>query len=150
MDAILQSTCVYVILIVIFRLTGKRTLAQITTFDFILLLIVSEATQAALIGQDESVTGAVLVILTLVGLDLGLGVWKQRSPTVSKLIDGRPLILIQDGHLHRDRMERERIDEAEILQAARESRGLERLDQIKHAVLEQHGTITIVSKDGPA
>jgi uncharacterized membrane protein YcaP (DUF421 family) len=150
MDAILQSTCVYIVLIAIFRLTGKRTLAQITTFDFILLLIISEATQAALIGQDDSVTGAVLVILTLIGLDLGLGVWKQHSPAISKLIDGRPLILIQDGHLHRDRMERERIDEAEILQAARESRGLERLDQIKHAVLEQHGTITIIAKDGHA
>ena len=68
MEAILRSTFVYIALIAIFRLTGKRSLAQITTFDFILLLIVSEATQQALIGEDGSITNALLVILTLLFL----------------------------------------------------------------------------------
>lgn len=146
MEAILRSTIVYIALIAIFRLTGKRSLAQITTFDFILLLIVSEATQQALIGQDGSITNALLVILTLLGLDVALGRWKVRSERVARVIDGLPLVLIEDGKLHEDRMKRERIDEAEILQAARELRGLERLEQIKYAVLEQHGAITIVPR----
>jgi uncharacterized membrane protein YcaP (DUF421 family) len=147
MESILRSTVVYIALIAIFRLTGKRSLAQITTFDFILLLIVSEATQQALIGEDYSITNAVLVILTLLGIDVALGVWKERSDAIAKIIDGQPLILIEDGRLHRDRMKKERIDEAEILQAARELCGLERLDQIKHAVLEQHGAITIIPRE---
>ena len=146
MEAILRSTAVYITLIAIFRLTGKRSLAQITTFDFILLLIVSEATQQALIGEDGSITNALLVILTLLGLDVALGLWKVRSEKVARLVDGLPLVLIEDGRLHQDRMKRERIDEAEILQAARELQGLERLDQIKYAVLEQHGAITIVPR----
>ena len=146
MEAILRSTAVYITLIAIFRLTGKRSLAQITTFDFILLLIVSEATQQALIGEDGSITNALLVILTLLGLDVALGRWKVRSESVARLIDGLPLVLIEDGRLHEDRMKRERIDEAEILQAARELQGLERLEQIKYAVLEQHGAITIVPR----
>src|SRR5687767_13514252 len=132
MDSILRSTFVYIALIAIFRVTGKRSLAQITTFDFILLLIISEATQDALIGTDSSITNAMLVILTLIGLDVALGLWKEKSPRMSKIVDGHPLILIENGELHRDRMKKERVDEAEILQAARELRGLERLDQIKH------------------
>ena len=146
MEAILRSTFVYIALIAIFRLTGKRSLAQITTFDFILLLIVSEATQQALIGEDGSITNALLVILTLLGLDVALGLWKVRSEKVARVIDGLPLVLIEDGRMHADRMKRERIDAAEILQAARELQGLERLDQIKYAVLEQHGAITIVPR----
>lgn len=148
MDAIVRSAFVYIALIAIFRVTGKRSLSQITTFDFILLLIISEATQSALVGTDSSITNAMLVILTLIGLDVALGLWKERSPRMATIVDGHPLLLIEDGRLHRDRMQKERVDEAEIMQAAREQRGLERLDQIKHAVLEQHGAISIIAKDG--
>ena len=147
MDAILRSTLIYIALIVIFRLTGKRSLAQITTFDMVLLLIISEATQQALVGQDYSVTNALLVILTLVGLDVGLGFWKQHSVTVAKALDGLPILLVQDGEMHRDRMDKERVDEGEILQAAREAHGLERMEEIKHAVLEQNGGISIVPRE---
>jgi uncharacterized membrane protein YcaP (DUF421 family) len=146
-DAILRSTLIYIALIVIFRLTGKRSLAQITTFDMVLLLIISEATQQALVGQDYSVTNALLVILTLVGLDVGLGFWKQHSVTVAKALDGLPILLVQDGEMHRDRMDKERVDEGEILQAAREAHGLERMEEIKHAVLEQNGGISIVPRE---
>jgi uncharacterized membrane protein YcaP (DUF421 family) len=146
-DAILRSTLIYIALIVIFRLTGKRSLAQITTFDMVLLLIISEATQQALVGQDYSVTNALLVILTLVGLDVGLGFWKQHSVTVAKALDGLPILLVQDGEMYRDRMDKERVDEGEILQAAREAHGLERMEEIKHAVLEQNGGISIVPRE---
>ena len=147
MHSILRSACVYIALILIFRLTGKRSLAQITTFDMVLLLIISEATQEALIGQDNSITNALLVILTLIGLDLGLGFWKQHSTAVAKMLDGLPILLVQDGELHRDRMDLERVDEGEILQAAREAHGLERMEEIKHAVLEQNGGISIVPRE---
>ena len=150
MDAILRSATIYLALVFLFRLAGKRTLARVTTFDFVLLLIISEATQQALVGSDLSVTNALLVILTLIGLDQLLSAWKQRSPRIAKLIEGTPLVLVEAGRMHEDRMEREGVDLAEILHAAREQHGLRRLDEVEHAVLEQSGGISIVPKDRDA
>ena len=94
MDVVLRSCVIYVFLMLIFRLAGKRSLAQVTTFDFVLLLIISEATQQAMLGNDYSMSNAFLVILTLVGLDIVLSFWKQQSPTVDRLLDGNPLIIV--------------------------------------------------------
>jgi uncharacterized membrane protein YcaP (DUF421 family) len=146
MDPILRALAIYLILIVVFRIAGKRSLAQITTFDFVLLLVIGEATQQALLGNDFSVTNAFLVIVTLVGLDIGLSLVKQRSQTVDKLLDSVPLIVLEDGRLLEERMKKARVDEYDILARARELQGLERIDQIKYAVLERSGGITIIPK----
>jgi uncharacterized membrane protein YcaP (DUF421 family) len=134
------------VLLIVFRVAGNRSLAQITAFDFVLLLIIGEATQQGLLGNDLSVTNALLVIVTLVGIDIGFSLWKLRSPRLEKLIDGVPLIILEDGRPLKDRMDKERVDEDDILTAAREIHGLERLDQIKYAVLERSGGISIIPK----
>ncbi len=146
MDAVLRASAIYLFLLLLFRVTGKRSLAQITTFDAVLLLIVAEATQQGLLGNDYSVTNAFLVILTLFAIDTGLSVLSQRSQRMEKLLNDVPLVLVEEGRLLRDRMDRVRIDEADILERARELQGLERLDQIKYAVLERSGGISIVPK----
>jgi uncharacterized membrane protein YcaP (DUF421 family) len=147
MDSILRGVAVYLFLLVIFRITGKRSLSEITTFDFVLLLIIGEVVQEALVGNDQSFINAVLLIIAIVGLDIAISVWKQHSPAVSKLIDSVPLILIEDGKVHKDRMDKCRVDEEDILSKARELQGLERLDQIKYAILERSGGITVVPKE---
>lgn len=144
MDSVLRATAVYLILLVIMRVAGKRTLAQVTAFDFILLLIIGEATQQALLAEDFSIINAALVIGTLVLLDIGLSLLKQSSRTLDRIIDDTPVVIVDHGKLLRDRMDRARIDEQEILIAARELHGLERVDQIKYAVLERSGGISIV------
>jgi uncharacterized membrane protein YcaP (DUF421 family) len=144
MDSVLRAAAVYLILLVILRVAGKRTLAQVTVFDFILLLIIGEATQQALLGEDFSITTAAIVIGTLVLLDIGLSMLKQRSKKLDRIIDDTPVVIVDHGKLLRDRMARARIDEQEILVAARELHGLERLEQIKFAVLERSGGISIV------
>ncbi|MBD2120376.1 DUF421 domain-containing protein [Trichocoleus sp. FACHB-262] len=146
MNSVLRAVVLYVILMLLFRLSGKRSLAQITTFDFVLVLIVGEATQQALLGEDFSLTNAFLVILTLVGLDTVMSFWKQRSPQVEKWIDGVPVIIVAEGKLLQDRMKQARVDTDDILAAARELHGLERMDQIKYAVLERSGGISIIPK----
>jgi uncharacterized membrane protein YcaP (DUF421 family) len=146
MDSVLRSAFIYLILLLVFRVSGKRSLSQITTFDFVLLLVIGEATQQALLGNDFSITNAFLVIVTLVGLDVAISLVKQRSETVEKLIDSVPLILVENGKLFQDRLDKTRVDEADILASARELQGLERLDQIKYAVLERSGGISIVPK----
>ncbi|MEA2486295.1 MAG: hypothetical protein QOD46_1406 [Actinomycetota bacterium] len=147
MDSVLRALAVYVFLLVIFRVAGKRTMAQVTVFDFVLLLIISEATQQAMIGQDFSITNAALVITTLIGAERGLTWVQRRFKSVDRLLDGLPLVLVEDGKPFEDRLKQERIDISEILAAARQTQGLARLDQIKYAVLEQTGGISIVPKD---
>jgi uncharacterized membrane protein YcaP (DUF421 family) len=146
LDAVLRAAAVYLFLLLLVRLTGKRSLAQITTFDFVLLLIVAEATQQALLGQDYSLTTGGLAIVTLLAIDQLLDFLAHRFIWVDRWVNGGALVLIEDGRLHRKRMTRVRIDEDEIMESARQSQGIERLEQIKHAVLERTGNISIVPR----
>ena len=146
MDSVIRGFAVYAFLLLVFRIAGKRTLNQITTFDVVLLLIISESIQQAMIDTDNSVTNAFLLVITLIGLDIALSVVKRRSTRLGRLLDGTPILVVEDGRMHRERMAKERIDEADILSAARELHGLERLDQIKHAVVEVSGRITVIPK----
>ncbi len=146
MDSILRGAVVYAVLLVLFRIVGKRTLAEITTFDFVLLLIISEATQQAMIDNDNSMTNAFLIIMTLLGLDIGLSLLGRRFRIVDRLVDDVPLVLVEDGRVLKDRMTKSRVDETDILQSARQE-GLERMDQIKYAVLERSGGISIIPKE---
>ena len=146
MDSVLRAAIIYIALMIIMRLAGKRSLAQITTFDFVLLLIIGEATQQALLGQDYSITNAILVVITLVTLDIGLSWVKRHSRMLDKILDDVPLIIVEDGVALKDRMDKARVDEEDVLSAARHLQGLERLDQIRYAVLERSGGISIVPK----
>ena len=147
MDSVLRGLTIYVLLLVIFRIAGKRTLSEVTTFDFVLLLIIAEATQQALLGQDFSITNAALLILTLLGTDIALSLIKQRWQAAAKLLEGVPVVIVENGRLLRDRMDKVRVDEDDVMSAARQLQGLERLEQIKYAVLERNGSITIVPKE---
>ncbi len=144
MDAVLRGATVYAIVWALFRLAGKRTLSEATTFDFVMLLIVAETTQQALLGEDFSITNSALLISTLIGLDILLSLLKSRFPRIERIIDGAPLLIMRDGQPLEERMRKARIDRFDILQAARAAHGIERLDQVKHAVLEQSGGITVV------
>jgi uncharacterized membrane protein YcaP (DUF421 family) len=146
MESILRGAVTYLFVWLIFRIAGKRSLAQITTFDAVLLLIVSETTQASLLGNDHSITNSVLLILTLVGLDIALSCLKQRFPKFEEVVDGKPLVVVDSGEIRQDALQKERIDVHDILHAAREYHGIGRLDQIEHAVLEQSGGITVIPK----
>jgi uncharacterized membrane protein YcaP (DUF421 family) len=146
MDSVIRAAIVYFMLLAVFRLAGNRSIGQITAFDFVLLLIISEAIQQAMITSDYSMTNAFLLVVTLVGLDIMMSLWKQRSKKVERLLDGVPVLLIENGKMNKHVMNKERVDEGDILAAARECQGLERIDQIKFAVVEANGTISIVPK----
>ena len=122
-------------------------LAELTTFDFVLLLIIGEATQQALLGEDFSFINAMLVIVTLVTLEIVLSLLKGWAPFLGKLLDGTPMIVVDHGRPLRERMRKARIDEEDILEAARRLQGIERLDQIKYAVLEVSGGISVIPND---
>lgn len=148
METVLRAGAIYLVLLLVMRVSGKRSMAQITTFDFVLLLIIGQATQQALIGDDYSITTGLLLILTLVGIDTALSLIQLRSPRLDRWLDGTPVVILEDGRLLYDRMRKSRVDESEILMAARERHGLQRLDEIQYAVLERSGGISIIPKPG--
>ena len=146
MESVVRGLIVYVFVLIVFRISGKRTLSEATAFDLILLLIISETTQQAMVDNDHSMVNAAILILTLVGADILLSMVKQWIPATDPILDGTAVILMRDGKLLQDRLNRERIDGNDILESARLQLGLESLDQIKLAVLERGGKISVVPK----
>lgn len=146
MDSVLRGLAVYFGLLIIFRLSGRRTIAQMTPFDLVLVLIISETVQQALVDNDHSITNAALLVLTLVGSAILMSVIKQRSRTLQRWIDGLPVLAIEKGKLHEDRMNAMRVDADDIMAAARDRMGIERVEDIEHAVVENSGHITVIAK----
>lgn len=144
METVIRATAIYASLLVILRLSGRRTLAQLTPFDFVLLLIVAETTQQALLARDFSISNSVILILTLFSIDIALSFIKKSNPVVQSLLDGSPTVLISNGERNFHAIKRARIELSDILEAAREQHGLERLDQVKSAVLEPGGRISTI------
>lgn len=148
MGSVFRGLAVFLTLLLIFRISGKRTLTQTTTFDFVLILIIAETVQQAMLDNDNSYTNSLILICTLVGVNVLLSVLKQRYPRLQHLLEGRSVILAEKGRFHRDRLDMERVDRDEIITAARKLHGLERHEQIKYAVLEKDGTIGIIPREG--
>jgi uncharacterized membrane protein YcaP (DUF421 family) len=146
MESVLRAAAVYAVLLLLFRITGRRSLRESTPFDLVLLLIVGEATQQALLGEDFSLVNALVVITTLLLIDVALSLVKQRLPLAERVLDGVPTLLVADGTPIEARMRRARVDLQDVLEAARDKAGLHSLEQIRFAVLEPDGTITIVPR----
>lgn len=149
METILRALAMYLFLLLIFRISGKRSLAQITSFDFVLLLVIGEASQQALIGKDYSIVTAMLAIATLMAVDIALSLIKDRAPKIERWLDDVPVIIVAHGKLLHERMQQERVDLDDVLAAARSLHGLQRLDQIQYAVLERNGRISIIPAADP-
>lgn len=144
MNPVFRGIIIYIFLLILFRFIGKRSLSQTTTFDFILLLIISEVTQQALVGDDYSVTGSIILISTLIGTDLLLNKIKDGSRYFDKIAEGMPMLIVDQGKPLEERMKKVRVQEEDILESARNKFGIEKMEQIKYAVLERNGDISII------
>lgn len=144
METVVRTAIVYFLLWALLRLSGRRTLGKMTSFDFVVMLIIGGATQRALLGQDYSVTNGLLVVVTLIGIDVSLSLLQRDFPPLSKLLSGEPMIVVEEGQPLKARLAKARLSAEQVLEAARQSHGLERMDQIKFAVLEAGGDISII------
>lgn len=147
MDSVLRAAAIYFALLVIFKFSGRRSLSELTIFDFVLLLIIGEATQQALLGDDFSITNAILVIATLIAIDVGFSLIKWRWPVFDLWLEGSPTIVVENGVPIHGRLKAVRLRVEDILESAREKQGLERLDQIKFAIIEKNGKISIIPNE---
>jgi uncharacterized membrane protein YcaP (DUF421 family) len=149
MDSVVQAAIVYLLLWIVIRLTGRRALGQLSTFEFVLFLIIGGTVQRALLGQDYSLTNAIIVIATLVGLDVAVSLVEQRSALFSKIVRGVPTILVENGRPLESRLMRARLGEADVMSAARLRHGIDRIEDIKFAILEANGHISIIPRERP-
>lgn len=147
MEMILRALAIYLILLVVFKIAGRRALLQMTSFDLILLLIISEATQQALLGNDFSVTGAMLTIVTLVVIDMLFCVLKKYIHGAESVLDGSPVILVSHGELQNDKLKKVDVSCDDILVSARQNHGITELKEIKYAILERNGHISIIPEE---
>lgn len=147
METVIRGAAIYFVLLIALRLSGRRTVAQMTPFDLVLLLIIAETTQQALLGDDFSLINAALLIVVLFSLDIALSYVKQWAPSLGRIIDGTPTVLISDGKPDLRAFARARVSLEDVLTTARVEQGLERLDQIKSAVLEADGALSIIPQE---
>jgi uncharacterized membrane protein YcaP (DUF421 family) len=148
MESIYRAVFMYFFLMIVLRILGNRTLNEMTMFDFILVLIIGDSSQQAITGSDYSIINAVIIIITFIIFDLLLSLIKNKFSKVERIVDGIPIILINKGELQRNAMERLKIDESDILESARKLHGIENFKQIKYAILEKDGDISIIPNRG--
>lgn len=142
----MRAVVIFLVLFVVMRIAGNRQFSELTTFDAILIIVIAEVTGNALSGEDYSMTAAIIVIVTLVALDIGISLLKRSSRRFDRVAEGIPVLLVENGRVIQENLRRERVDEDDILTAARELQGLERIDQVKFAILERGGRISIVPR----
>jgi uncharacterized membrane protein YcaP (DUF421 family) len=143
---LVRTVVVYLTLLVLLRAAGKRQLGQMTPFDLVVLLVISNAVQNAMVGPDTSLAGGLLAAATLVGLNWLVDRLGLRSGWFRERLTGSPTLLIHDGQLLEERLRSEGIDRDEVMQALREH-GLDDLGSVKLAVLEVDGTISVVPSE---
>jgi uncharacterized membrane protein YcaP (DUF421 family) len=144
-ELVIRSVVVYAFLLVALRLSGKRELGQLAAFDFVLLLILSNAVQNSMNGGDTSLAGGLISAATLVALNFTMGFAVYRSRRIERLIDGQPEVLIHEGKLSERVMARAQLTRQE-LEAALRREGCASLSECRTAILENNGAISVVQK----
>lgn len=147
-EKVLRSVLIYVFLLVAFRFAGKRELGQANTLDLAVLLLVANAVQNGIIGNDVSVTGAVIGAVVLLGLNSLFSRATYRFPRFAALLEGEPTVLIRDGRPVPAALHREQISLPELRAIARRQ-GFPDLAAVHSAILETNGIITMFQQDEP-
>jgi uncharacterized membrane protein YcaP (DUF421 family) len=144
-ELIVRSVIVYVFLIVLLRLTGKRQIGQLAPFDLVLLLVLSNAVQNSMNGGDNSVLGGLISATTLIGLNFLMGYLTYRSKRLEAVVEGQPEVLIHNGKLFEKVMARAQLTHHELNAALRQA-GCLSVAEVHCAILENNGTITVTNR----
>lgn len=144
-EFILRALIVFIFLMIILRISGKRQIGQLAPFDLVLLLLLSNSVQNSMNGGDNSLVGGLISAASLILLNLFFGFISSRSKRAEQLIEGHPLILIQNGKCFLKILAQENISRQDLDRAIREA-GLREVRDVKLAILETNGVISILSK----
>ncbi|MGJ7903038.1 DUF421 domain-containing protein [Lysobacter sp. 1R34A] len=142
---LVRACIVYFVLLAMIRLSGKRTMGQFTSFDMLLIVLLGNAVQNALLGTDTSVGGGLILAATLMLLNWGVGYVAARNDRIERALEGVPVVLAREGHVFRDVLRRELVSRADFDKAMREN-DCAQIDDIAVAMLETNGHITILKR----
>lgn len=145
-EKILRPVVVYLVLVILLRVFGKRELAQLNPFDLVVLLSLSNTVQNAIIGDDNSVTGGVVGAVSLLTINWVVVRILFRSPKLNRALEGRPAVLIRDGHVDLKALEREALTREELIEVVRKQ-GFEHIHDVHRCELEPNGTFYIEARD---
>jgi uncharacterized membrane protein YcaP (DUF421 family) len=140
---VVRTLIIYVAVLIGLRLTGKREMGQMTPFDLVLILLIANAVQNAMVGSDNSVTGGLIAAGVLLVGNYGLAQARDRLPWLRRAVEGTPTLLVNEGKFVQEHLRREGLNEDEVLMAIREH-GVADLKDVRMAVLEVDGSISIV------
>lgn len=146
LEIAVRTTIIYVVVLVGIRLTGKREVGQMTPFDLVLLLLISNAVQNAMTGPDTSVTGGLVAAVTLLAVNAVVSRLAWRYTKVRKLVEGTPTLLIHSGKILEENLAKEELTRESLQQALREH-SVASVEEVKLAVLEVDGSISVLKND---
>jgi len=144
-EKILRTAVVYLFILLAFRFTGKRQVGQLTPFDLVVLLIISNVVQNAVIGNDNSLGGGLLGAAVILGLNFLVVEVSYRFKSARRFLEGEPALLVHNGRILHENLKRERITMEDLMGALRRS-GVGDPHQVRFAVLEENGQISVVAK----
>ncbi len=144
-EKILRSVVVYLFILIALRFTGKRQVGQLTPFDLVVLLILANVVQNAIIGNDNSLGGGLLGAAVVLAMNWAVVAATYRFKSLRRLMAGEPTLLVHNGKIFHDRMEREHITIDDLNAALRKS-GTGGMEKVRYAVLEENGQISVIPK----
>jgi uncharacterized membrane protein YcaP (DUF421 family) len=145
-EVALRTAVIYCGLLAALRLAGKREVGQMKPFDLVTLLILSNAVQNAMVGPDTSLLGGLVAAGVILAFNYVIGLVRERSRLATAVFEGEPALLIHDGQFIKEHLRAEHLSEDDVLQAMREH-GVQELSQVKDAVLEVDGAISVIPKE---
>jgi uncharacterized membrane protein YcaP (DUF421 family) len=143
---VIRTALVYLAVYVGLRLTGKRELGQMTVFDLVVIILIANAVQNAMVGPDTSITGGIIAAVVLLAINAVVSRLRLRGRTWGTLLEGTPTVLIQNGQLVQPNLVKEGVEPSQLEMAMREH-GVDSINDVKLAVLEVDGSISIVPAD---
>lgn len=144
-EFVARAALVYFAIMVLVRISGKRTVGEFTPFDLVVVILIGESTQGALTGGDESIIGALVVSATLIALNYTIGFVTTRSALADRLVEGNAVLLVRDGRLLAGALRRNNLPESDLDEAIR-AEGIADRKDVHRAFLEPNGTISVIAK----
>jgi uncharacterized membrane protein YcaP (DUF421 family) len=145
MDIVLRAIVLYVFVVFVMRVIGRRELSSMTPFDLVLLIILGDAIQQGLTQDDYSVTGALLAVATMATLQVFTSYLSFRSQRARKVLEGEPIVVVERGELVEHNLKRERMTPDEVAEEMRQQQ-IASIDQVEWGILESNGSISFIEK----
>jgi uncharacterized membrane protein YcaP (DUF421 family) len=145
MDIVVRAFLMYFFVLLLTRIVGRRELSTLEPFDLVLLVVIGDLVQQGVTQSDYSFTGLMIAVGTIGVLQAGVSWVGFRSKKAALVLEGEPIVVVQDGKLLEENIRRERVTPSEVLEAAR-NQGIAKLDEIQWAILETSGQLSFIKK----